>query len=96
MTTTSEWIEHDGKVAPDLAPGTRVVVRLGDGFEDDKGRAMKEFEVENPITEEQMRQDMIGDGVSEAEIDFLISEGEAIQEQYAEWIGFSEMWKGRY
>lgn len=39
MSALNEWIEHDGKGAPDLAPGTKVVVRLGDGFEDSIPRA---------------------------------------------------------
>lgn len=30
----SEWIEHDGKGAPDLPPGTLVSIRCRDGFDD--------------------------------------------------------------
>lgn len=31
---TTGWIEHDGKGAPDLPPGTLVLTRRGAGIED--------------------------------------------------------------
>lgn len=37
MTALNEWIEHDGKGAPDLAPGTRVNVKFECGESDEYG-----------------------------------------------------------
>lgn len=39
-----EWIKHDGKSRPDLPPGTRVSVRMSNGWTDETYRAHPSWE----------------------------------------------------
>lgn len=40
----TDWIEHDGKGAPNLPEGTKVAVRMGDGWTDDLLRSHATWE----------------------------------------------------
>lgn len=31
----TDWIEHDGKARPNLAPGTRVLIKVGDAYDEE-------------------------------------------------------------